>query len=562
MPSKQRVDKAYMDKLQSRQLWFGEIKKTIDVTRNGRMLVYIPEISGTDTSDSALFDCAWSSPFAGATQISASPDNTDPSAAQTSYGMWMRPPDPGTQVVVGLIYVGVHVEPVILSCLFHSNRNFMVPGIPSGNTGEAPGPVTEVNMNSDPGSFDATYTPLGGSKVKVKSSPRAKHPLADSLFHQGLSKDFVRGQSTSGARREDISEVFGILTPGSRQDGNPGSRNPGHQFVMDDSEDSSLVRLRTGQGMQILLNDTNDVIYIVNKRGTGYIEIDGDGNIDVFGRGSYNVRTMGDLNLRADQNINIEAGQDVNIKAANNAPHPFDEGRGLGGIVSDPEMALDDPTHQAKMMPFLTKGDVNIEGFNDVTIQGQNIEIAAMPRTKTGQLQGLHGALTLKSADSMRLEGKDIIGDAVGRVSQQGPQPGNIMFTTEGIVDVRGLTATLQGTNKLNLEGALVDIATSMTPPVMKPALKLKATDRGTKKKELTLFGFDLLPIPVPLPKDPDKQIQGKSVTGLGLNPAEEIYGGLMPIPGGVKTIISRMPQPEPSGSKKDKPFKGGFKAK
>ena len=88
---------------------------------------------------------------------------------------------------------------------------------------------------------------------------------------------------------------------------------------MDDNENSNLIRLRTGQGMQILMSDTNDIIYIINKRGTGYIEIDGDGNIDVFGKGSFNVRTTGDMNLRADQNVNIEAGQNVNTKFLINA---------------------------------------------------------------------------------------------------------------------------------------------------------------------------------------------------------------------------------------------------
>ena len=38
------------------------------------MLVYIPEITGLDDSDDALFDCAWSSPFAGATQLGAQTD--------------------------------------------------------------------------------------------------------------------------------------------------------------------------------------------------------------------------------------------------------------------------------------------------------------------------------------------------------------------------------------------------------------------------------------------------------------------------------------------------------
>ena len=391
--------------------------------------------------------------------------------------------------------------------------------------------------------------------------------MTNNIFHQGLANDFTRGMTTSGARREDISEVFGILTPGSRQDGNPRQRNPGHQFVMDDNENSNLIRLRTGQGMQILLNDTADLIYIVNKRGTGYIEIDGDGNIDIFGRGSFNVRTMGDLNLRADQNVNIEAGQDINLKAANNAPHPYDEGRGLGGVVSDPLLALVDPMVGADFQKVLQNGSINIEGFKDVNIKGQNVEIAALP---TGQnlIMGLEGQLVLKSAGQLRMESQDIIGDAVGRVSPQGATPGNLLFTATGTLDARALISTIQGTTKLNLEGALVDIATSITPPAIKPVLEISKYIKQTTKP-MTLFGFNVDPTPLPLPTQPTKQVQGEKVppTQLGkdtdgnpLTPPIPFHEGMLT--GGVNTILTRVPQPEPSKSKKDQPFKGGFKAK
>ena len=563
MPSKGLVEHKYYRqvKRKSGQIWFGTIKKTIDRTRNGRMLVYIPEITGLDDSDDALFDCAWSSPFAGATQLGAQTDANDPSAAQTSYGMWMRPPDPGTMVVVGIVEINARKEAVILSCLFHENRNFMVPGIPAGSTGDpatgTPGPVTEPNMNADPKNFDPTYTYKGGGKVRVQSESRPEHPLASSIFYQGLADDFTRGYSTSGARREDISECFGILTPGSRQDSNPRQRNPGHQFVMDDNENSNLIRLRTGQGMQILMSDTNDLIYIINKRGTGYIEIDSEGNIDIFGKGSFNVRTTGDMNLRADQNVNIEAGQNVNIKAANNAPHPYDEGRGLGGIVDDPIMALENPMVKSDFEKVLKNGKVNIEGFSSVNLKGQNLKFEAFPLLPTSISNGLEGKITIMGADSFRVQAKDIIGDATGRVTQNSSVPGNILFTSTGVLDARAPTSTLQGTTKLNLEGAAVDIATAMSPAIEKPAITPSSGIKQTGKP-MTLSGFAIFPLPIPLPEQPERQVQGKGNTQLGKPtqpgaPVIEMHAGQ------IKTILSRIPQPEPSKSKKDTPLEGGF---
>ena len=570
MPSK-RLLTEFLEMFETKQLWFGEIKQTMDKSRNGRMRVHIPDITGSDTSDRALFDCIWTSPFAGATQLGSSTDETDADASQTSYGMWMRPPDPGTQVVVGMIMINEIKEPVILSCLFHSYRNFMVPGIPASNTPEGVSAAsTEVNINNDIKTHNVEYQ-YKGNKVTAKSEKRPRSPLADSLFNQGLSNDYIRGQSTSGARREDNSEVYGILTPGSRKDGNPFKRNPGHQFVMDDNDLNNLIRLRTGQGMQILLNDTNDLIYIVNKRGTGYIEIDSEGNIDLFGKGSFNIRTMGDLNLRGDQNVNIEAGQDVNIKAANNAPHPFDEGRGLGGLVDDPEFALENPATMADFVPVLTNGSVNIEGYKDVNLVGQDISLSAMPKGKTpnGALaQGLKGTITLNAMDTFRVQASEIIGDAIGRTSQTANKPGLVTLNSLGVMDLRGQTgAVFNSKGPISIESNSIDIATKVTPDIIRaPAVLTPKAGPDGKFRPLTLFGFDLLPLPVPIPEEPGKQIQGVTKTGLGKKtspaaPPIPIHDGLLPIPNkGVKTIITRMPQPEPSQSKNDKPFKGGFK--
>ena len=166
----------------------------------------------------------------------------------------------------------------------------MVPGIPAGKSIGGVTPVQEVNINSNIKNHSVEYS---GSimDVKVKAETRPMHELESTIFAQGLINDFIRGQSTSGARREGSSEVFGILTPGAKKSNDPTQRHSGHQFVMDDDADCPHIRIRTGGGNQILLNDVEIMIYISNKSGTGHIEIDGDGNIDIYGTGSYNVRT-------------------------------------------------------------------------------------------------------------------------------------------------------------------------------------------------------------------------------------------------------------------------------
>ena len=90
------------------------------------------------------------------------------------------------------------------------------------------------------------------------------------------------------------SQVFGISTPGrkdiSNNQRNVGAkdsgatdyvaRKTGHTFVMDDgAEDGTnqLTRLRTASGHQLLMHDTEGVVYIANGSGKAFIEMDTDG---------------------------------------------------------------------------------------------------------------------------------------------------------------------------------------------------------------------------------------------------------------------------------------------
>ena len=49
---------------------------------------------------------------------------------------------------------------------------------------------------------------------------------------------------------------------------------------------NELVRLRTRTGHQILLHNTEDLIYIANARGTSWIEMTSNGKIDIYGADS------------------------------------------------------------------------------------------------------------------------------------------------------------------------------------------------------------------------------------------------------------------------------------
>lgn len=157
------------------------------------------------------------------------------------------------------------------------------------------------------------------------------HPFADRLLAQGLLTDSIRGTTTSSARREVPSQVFGISTPGpldpngrkatigyETKTREPITRLGGSSFVMDDGDENGqneLVRIRTRTGHQILLHNTHDLIYIAHGSGKSWIEMTGSGKIDIYAEDSVSVHTEADFNFRADRDINIEAGRNINIAA-------------------------------------------------------------------------------------------------------------------------------------------------------------------------------------------------------------------------------------------------------
>jgi len=284
---------------------------------------------------------------------------------QKSYGMWMVPPDVGVTVLVVFID-GDPAQGFWIGCVPPRFANHMVPALGGStfvdidqaskqkyNTTQAL-PVAEINRRIN-GKGDQVVDP---EKIK-----KAVHPIADRFLEQGLIEDDVRGTTTTTARREAPSMVFGISTPGpldrrpNAKKANigskkgqtvtpvPVSRLGGTQFVMDDGDDrfqrstpagvgpvkyanvlagekgdptipyNEYFRVRTRTGHQILMHNSEDLIYIANSKGTTWIELTSNGKIDIYAKDSISVHTQNDLNIFADRDINMEAGRNVNVKA-------------------------------------------------------------------------------------------------------------------------------------------------------------------------------------------------------------------------------------------------------
>ena len=295
------------------------------------------------------------SPFYGITPYSGTSDNEGFDYAQKSYGMWAVPPDVDSEVLV-IFAEGNKSQGFWIGCIPKKFMNFMLPGNASTTKYNKDDqtkilPVAEYNKRNEEGT---------GNDPTQFLKPVNTDAVAQ-LTKAGLLTDQIRGTTTSSARREVPSMVFGMSTPGpldrrpgkpkvkvgaeSAQTEIPASRLTGSSFVMDDGDPSmfrkgpaattpseyasiadggdptlpmnELVRLRTRTGHQILLHNTEDLVYISHGSGNSWIEMTANGKLDIYSKDSISIHSDNDLNFDAGRNINIKAGNNINIIATN-----------------------------------------------------------------------------------------------------------------------------------------------------------------------------------------------------------------------------------------------------
>lgn len=333
------VEKRTLSKLPSPGPYLAEITNHLDPTFMGNIEVaLIKTIQNNIDLQGDTFTVKYLSPFYGVTSIRFQGNNSkDFQDVQKSYGMWMVPPDVGTIVMV-IFLDGDPNQGYWIGCVPDFAQNHMIPGIAASLDSA----MTPEQLNR----YGTKYVPvaeyLKGENAKGAMNPNSiekpVHPFADRLVEQGLLLDTIRGVTSSSARREAPSAVFGISTPGPVDpDGKKGalgytndntakkqfpvSRLGGTQFVMDDGDingENELVRIRTRTGHQILMHNSQDLIYIANSKGSAWIELTSNGKIDIYAHDSVSIHTEQDFNFRADRDVNIEAGRNFNVRAVGN----------------------------------------------------------------------------------------------------------------------------------------------------------------------------------------------------------------------------------------------------
>ena len=336
------IDKAFRQtNIQSlfHDITIGQVVDTNDPQQMGRVRATCPALG--DSLIQQIKHVPWATyaaPFAGYAMISTRGRDNTKSKGPISYGMWAIPKI-GSYVLIACID-GDPSYRVWFACI---PGQFLPHTMPHGrysvkhDDGQPSGPLTSTEQKIQP-LYDNQTTAFTGANSsprqcyeyktrgadnqvanlsveeiqnRVKYSKLADDrdeniSLSDGTIyksHQGYRKSRifpnVSDKNTDGVLYD--SQLYSLTTPGF------------HGISMDDSAESCRIRLRTTGGHQIILDDTNERIYISTAKGHNWIELDEHGSMDVYCDQDISVKSKKDINFTSDQTIRMYAKQGIHM---------------------------------------------------------------------------------------------------------------------------------------------------------------------------------------------------------------------------------------------------------
>lgn len=314
----------------------GTVMDTNDPQQMGRLKILCPSL-GDDNNLQETDHLPWAtmgSPLGGMVNSNGFTRGSDAGATSSgpvAYGMWNVPKrgssvivmcidgDPYYRVCMGAVYDQGSMNTLPHGRFFYqANSSLPENGEPEGPLNSYQQPIQPLYDNMTQayggrsGNFEwrtrgADYSVGGNPAGFTHISPSA---VADEVTptpfqaEDGTSFTVQNGYATNrltGYSSDNESSTYSWTTPGF------------HSISMDDRPENCRMRLRSSNGSQIILDDTNERIYINNALGTNWVQMDYDGNIDVFATMRINLHSEADINLTADQSVRIYGKQGVFI---------------------------------------------------------------------------------------------------------------------------------------------------------------------------------------------------------------------------------------------------------
>ena len=315
----------------------GEVVCTNDPHQMGRLRIMCPALG--DSPDTKIKNYPWAmyaSPFGGINDIGSRGRGSDKTKGPVAYGMWNIPPV-GARVLVMCVDGNPNYR-VWLGCVFGQYMTHTLPhgrysyqdkpeteGKPEGPLSSTENPIEPLYSNqteafTDRENFEyrsrgADYSIAYLDNVFIKTEESQISDLADDREVSFVEEDGHKLTSNQGYALSRIEPNLTFTSTGQNYDSQTYSwTTPGfHGISMDDRPENCRMRFRTTHGQQIILDDTNERIYISTAKGKTWIEIDEKGNIDIFGTQEISVKAEKDINFNTDKTFRVHAKEGIHL---------------------------------------------------------------------------------------------------------------------------------------------------------------------------------------------------------------------------------------------------------
>lgn len=329
-------------------LTVGVIVDTDDPLQQGRVRIFCPVLNDDPKSINVLPWAAYVSPFGGSIDNSSffrgGGKQEGTSHGAVHYGFWATP-ELGSSVLVGCIdgdyrrrfYLGSFSSPQEVHTMMHGRWRWEEGSLigPLSSSGSDINPWAEnikkafsnrndsAEFKTRAADYQLSAVIQSPSRKKSDSVDQSRSEMADNELDEWV-KELVgkHGYDWTGFRNIGAmlaSKVYGITTPGF------------HALSLDDRPYNCRIRIRSSSGHQILMDDTNERIYIMTAEGNSWLEMDSSGNVDMFCDRRFSVHANKDINFTSEETIRMNAKRGIYMTAG-------DFGTGLSNTLDfEPE---------------------------------------------------------------------------------------------------------------------------------------------------------------------------------------------------------------------------------
>jgi phage baseplate assembly protein gpV len=308
----------------------GEVIDNNDPQQMGRLKVRLLVDGGSTVQQqdqqTLVEDLPWAnyaSPFGGIVTDGFRGPTNEQTNGPVAYGFWGIP-EIGSRVLL-LVANNDPSQLFWIACIYPNSQTHTMPhgryladqqGNLSGPLSSSEQPIEPLNSKQKqafekPGyewiTRAADYSNSAAADFRVeldKSDPESiptKQP--DNQYTKVSLKNGVVFDRITGYNKNGKPCVTSIVTPGF------------HSISLDDREENCRVRIRTTTGHQLILDDTNERIYLSTMEGRNWIEMDADGHVYVYSEESVSIRAKGHINLTGDSSIRLFSNQSINLKS-------------------------------------------------------------------------------------------------------------------------------------------------------------------------------------------------------------------------------------------------------